>query len=548
MTATSATPSRILDGRYELQVLIGQGTFGRVYRGHDNRLNRSVAVKVIKPWWIDDPEWVERFEREAQLMARVSHPGIVQVHDIGHDQGSLYYVAELVDGESLAARLRRGPVSPRQARDIAEQLCWGLAEAHAERVVHRDIKPANVLIDRGGRVKLGDFGIARLAEGTGEGAPATVAGTPGYMAPEQARGHAPTPASDVYSVGVVLSEMLGEARPPALVEVLAVALAERPSDRYRTAREMALALAAADLDARAEPSPAPGAAPPRPPARTRVRAKLTPRVDFNPSERRRYRAIAVGVVLLLLGMIVTSVVTASGSARVPNLLGLARSGITARAHARHLKVSFSTRYAQAASGTAIAQRPAAGRRVGDGSIVRVVLSAGPAPVAVPQLVGQHASDARAILDRLGLGAAVRAVPAPGVTPGLVVAQSPLATRAAAAHSTVQLAVAETPRWRALSSFSGDGAGRSVPFRIRGTRWRLVYSMGWDGTCGLLGLFCSGPTASVTKVADGSPVAHLNLNNGSGQTALFTSGPGIYEITVAPGSDGAHWSIAVQDDY
>ena len=159
-----------LDGRYELHAVIGEGTFGRVYRGRDRRLARPVAVKVIKPWWAEDPNWGQSFEREAQLLARVSDPGIVQIFDVGHAPEGLYYVAELVDGESLEQRLRRGPLAPPDAREVAEQLCRALAQAHLQNIVHRDIKPANVLISARGQVKVGDFGVARLAEGSTEGA------------------------------------------------------------------------------------------------------------------------------------------------------------------------------------------------------------------------------------------------------------------------------------------------------------------------------------------------------------------------------------------
>src|SRR6185437_11114232 len=262
-----------LDDRYELHELIGEGTFGRVYRGYDRRLAREVAIKVIKPWWAEDPEWAGSFGREAQLLARISDPGIVQIYDVGHAEEGMYYVTELVEGESLARRLRRGGRLPvGEACEIAERLCRALEHAHAERIVHRDIKPANVLLSRRGEVKVGDLGIARLADGgTTDGATATIVGTPRYMAPEQASGQPVTPATDVYSAGIVLYEMLagqppfgGESAveialrhvqepvpslpagtPGCLERIVVRALAKAPEDRYQSAAAMADELALA---------------------------------------------------------------------------------------------------------------------------------------------------------------------------------------------------------------------------------------------------------------------------------------------------------------
>ena len=216
---------RALDDRYELHAVIGEGAFGRVYSGWDRRLERTVAVKIIKPWWAEDPDWAPNFEREARLLARISHPGIVLIFDVGKADEGLYYVSELVDGESLAQRLKEVRPTPWEAAALTEQLCRALAQAHAARVIHRDVKPANILISSEGRVKVGDFGVARLAEGSTDGASATIVGTPRYMAPEQARGRGATPATDVYSVGIVLYELLA-GRPP-FTEHVAVELALR---------------------------------------------------------------------------------------------------------------------------------------------------------------------------------------------------------------------------------------------------------------------------------------------------------------------------------
>ena len=272
-----------LDDRYELLAVIGEGAFGRVYEGRDRRLDRAVAVKVIKPWWAEDPEWVTDFERETRLLARISDPGIVRIYDVGDAPEGRYYVSELVRGENLAQRLRRGPVAPWQAAEIAAKLCRALAGAHAQRIVHRDVKPHNVLLSGRGELKVGDFGVAGLAEGSSGGGSATIVGTPAYMAPEQSRGRPVSPATDVYSAGVVLYEMvagtlpftaasavelalchlqdppppLPASVPEALRQIIVRALAKDPSQRYADGGEMADAL----IDARrraAERSRAPG--------------------------------------------------------------------------------------------------------------------------------------------------------------------------------------------------------------------------------------------------------------------------------------------------
>src|SRR5207237_10154610 len=158
------------------------------------------------------------------------------------------------------------------------------------------------------------------------------------------------------------------------------------------------------------------------------------------------------------------------------------------------------------------------------------------------------SDATAILRHVGLGAAVAAVPAPGVTPGIVLRQSPSPPASAPLRSIVKLTVAEVPRWRALTSLAGQQGGQSVPFRIRGTRWRLVYSMSYGGVCSVFSFLCSGPSARIDNLKTGSSTTQFGLGSGSGQTHVLSSGPGLYEVSVTPGSDGASWSMKVEDYY
>jgi hypothetical protein len=222
--------------------------------------------------------------------------------------------------------------------------------------------------------------------------------------------------------------------------------------------------------------------------------------------------------------------------------------VTAIAHRLQLRLTVSRRYSQALTGTAIDQSPRPGSRVTEGSALSVTLSDGPPPVDVPKVVGQSSASAQAALQHLKLRAAVTLVAAPaGVAPGTVARQSPLPGASRAPGSTVTLAVAEAPQWRPLTALQGTNSGRSVPFRIRGGRWQIVYSMGYDGTCTLL-LFCSGPSASVVNITTGATVDGFGLGEGSGKTRTFDTGPGVYQIAVSPGSDTARWSIKIDDYY
>ena len=285
------------------------------------------------------------------------------------------------------------------------------------------------------------------------------------------------------------------------------------------------------------------------PGATRFRPPYSPRKTVNPAARRRRAAALTGVFLLLLAMVGAAILIGSvGHVRVPSLLGLRRASITTRTRHLHLHAAFDNHFSPTApEGTAISQTPAAGTGVPDGATVKVMLSAGPPPVELPGLKGQSFAAAQGELQRLGLHASMTQVAAPGVAAGTVTHQSPAAGAELRPGFTVSLSVAETPRWRSLTSLAGDGQGRSVPFRILGTRWRILYSMGYQGTCTFI-FFCSGPSARVANLNSGSAAAGFDLNDGSGQTQVLHSGPGRYQITVSPGDDTARWSIQVQDYY
>ena len=204
-----AEVGQVLASRYRLVELLGQGGMATIYRAHDVQLGRDVAVKVLRAEYGRDPAFVARFRQEAQSAAALSHPNVVNVFDYGMEAGDPFIVMELIDGGDLAAAIKeRGTLEPMAAARIAQQIFEALDTAHARGIVHRDIKPTNVLLTSSGRVKVADFGIARAFSEAQLTMPGTTLGSVHYFSPEQARGEMVTTASDVYSAGLVLFEML----------------------------------------------------------------------------------------------------------------------------------------------------------------------------------------------------------------------------------------------------------------------------------------------------------------------------------------------------
>jgi serine/threonine protein kinase len=249
-SAARTVPGEVIADRYELEELVGTGGMSSVYRARDRLLERKVALKVLHPHYAEDDEYVERFRHEARSVAQLSHPHIVTVIDRGEDGGQQFIVFEYVDGENLKQLVERtGPLPTRRAVELALAIADALSFAHEHGLVHRDVKPQNVLLTPDGDAKVTDFGIARsLDVEHGMTQTGTVLGTSNYLSPEQASGKATTPSTDVYSLGVVLYELLTAEVPFPGDNFVAVAMKhinEAPPDLLERRPDVPLRLAAA---------------------------------------------------------------------------------------------------------------------------------------------------------------------------------------------------------------------------------------------------------------------------------------------------------------
>jgi tRNA A-37 threonylcarbamoyl transferase component Bud32 len=420
----------VLGDRYTLLEVLGDGGMARVYLAHDNVLDRDVALKVLRGHYADDEAFVERFRREAKNAASLNHPSIVQVYDQGRTEDGTYYIAmEYVPGGTLKERiLREGPLDPREAAEIASRVAQALRSAHGRGIVHRDIKPQNVLLTASGGAKVADFGIARAASSKTMTETNLVLGTAAYMSPEQVRGERVGPASDLYSLGVVLYEMLTGEQPhraddpiatamkhlgdpprhprevnpavPEDMDVLVVRLlSKEPEDRYASAAALAEDLrrvrdglpplaagpgdrTTAPLHKRTRTAPT-VAAPGRAPGVPGRRRGLLPLIG----------ALLVGVALL--GGIAWALMWdpsnqaasgAGGRVEVPKVVGLTGQEAQRQLEDAGLKLGFQDEAPsnEVAEGVVVQQDPAAGTGVERGTAVDLVLSTGPAQNPLPQ--------------------------------------------------------------------------------------------------------------------------------------------------------------------
>src|SRR5688572_13215093 len=272
-------------GRYEICSQLGAGGMGEVYRARDTELGRDVAVKVLPSSFSADKDRLNRFQQEACAAGALNHPNILSIYDVGKHDSSPYVVSELLQGETLRTRISGTPLSPRRAIDYALQITHGLAAAHTKGIIHRDLKPDNIFITNDGRLKILDFGLAKLTQPDGnqlqtdiptrrvDTDPGVVMGTVGYMSPEQLKGRTVDQRSDIFSFGAILYEMLSGRRAfhresvaetmsailkedppelsdtnktvsPALERIVSHCLEKNPEGRFHSARDIAFALEA----------------------------------------------------------------------------------------------------------------------------------------------------------------------------------------------------------------------------------------------------------------------------------------------------------------
>ncbi|HMM49816.1 MAG TPA: Stk1 family PASTA domain-containing Ser/Thr kinase, partial [Miltoncostaeaceae bacterium] len=493
----SFRPGDLIGDRYELGPRLGTGGMARVHLAHDRLLDRQVAIKVLSDRFADDPQFVERFRREASAAAGLNHPNIVAVYDRGEADGTYYIVMEYLPGPDLKRVIReRAPLPPLEAIDNALQILAALGAAHRRDVIHRDVKPQNVLLSEDGQLKVTDFGIARAGAQSGMTEAGSVIGTAQYLSPEQARGDDVTAASDCYAAGIVLYEMLtgrvpfdadrpvavamkqisdpptppsdlAPGIPPALEGVVLHSLAKRPSGRYRTGEGVSRAL----LDVRAQIDGGTGATriiPPvgairgdaegatrvmaaQPTATTRVQApRGAPVAPPEPPARHRRRwwiAAAVVALLIVVGGAFALLSSGGGgdTVPVPDVTNMpAAAARSTLEKAGFTVVSRNQADDTVARGRVIRTDPPANERADRNSTVTMFVSAGTGLITVPDVVGNDTTSAQADIIRAGFSVKVVKQADDTVAEGLVIRQDPPGGSQAARNATVTLIVSTGP--------------------------------------------------------------------------------------------------------
>ena len=479
--------SKLLAGRYELIEKIGEGGMAVVYKAKDRLLNRYVAIKILRPEFTQDEQFLDSFKRESQAAAGLQHPNIVSIYDVGRTGNINFIVMELVDGRPLSDFIKEnGRLDYKTTIDIAKQVASALAIAHKHQIIHRDVKPHNIMITSDGVAKLTDFGIARaVSKATMVADTSKIIGSVHYFSPEQARGAYVDERSDIYSLGIVMFEMLtgrvpfdGETPvevalkhinedvpspaklvpgiPPALDKVVLKATDKYQTERYKSADEMLEALKNVEFvtqmvgdrvfagETDNKPRRDESLVAPVMSSRREDREQEMVIAPANPrkpkakpdDKKKKKRAIIIGVaaaaILALFGILYVSGIIGGGGKEVtvPDVKGMSYSEAKEVLEAKGLKIEKADEpiaSQKIEKGKIVSQTPSKNSKVKKGRTVRVILSAGNTELKVPDLKGLSYKEAKTLLSEMGLQISKGdEVDSDSVTEGLIASQYPSA--------------------------------------------------------------------------------------------------------------------------